>query len=122
MEAKIVGMNTFFEEQIAACQRRKQELFADGREDEATFETIRANIYDVFRTVFSVAVKTCGEDGEKVQNFFTARIQQIPSNWVAAQEMAKAHQEDEKVYLEQIKLDAVADIRENFVKIWGNEP
>lgn len=121
MEEKIAGMNTFFEERIAECGQRKQALLADNREDEGTFETIRANIYDIFRTVFSVAVKNGGENGENVQSFFAARIRQIPSNWVAAQEKARAHQEEDKAYLEQIKLDAVADIRENFAKIWGKE-
>lgn len=121
MEEKVLQMKAFFEERIAECSQRKQALLADGREDEATFEKIKENIYDVFRTVLAAGVNTCGEDEAKLSSFFAVRLQQIPTNWVTAQEKARAHQEEEKAYLEQIKLDAVADIRENFARIWGDE-
>lgn len=84
MEEKVLQMKAFFEEQLAGCSQRKQALLADEREDEATFEKIKANIYDVFRTALAAGVNTCGQDEAKLSSFFAVRLQQIPSNWVAA--------------------------------------
>ena len=58
---KTAEMDRWLEEKIRRCGRRSQTLRADDRADEAAFEKIRANVYDIFRTVFSVAEKTCGD-------------------------------------------------------------
>lgn len=118
IEENISRTNDYFEEQIALCGQRGQALLAGGRADEATFEKVKANIYNIFRTVFSVAVTTCPSDARKIQSFFSERIQQIPSGWAVAQEKARAHGDSARVYLEQIKLDTAGDIRENFAHIW----
>lgn len=118
MEEKMTKFSNYFDEQIALCDRRGKELLADGRTDEATFEKVKANIFDIFRTVFSVAVKTCEEDPNEVQPFFTKRIEQIPLSWAASYEKAKEHNDGAKMCLEQIKLDTARQIKETFAKIW----
>ena len=70
MNLKIEMMNTFFENNISECRKRENELFSDDRRDEADFEKIRANIYDIFRTVLNAALKKCGEDEAAVKDFF----------------------------------------------------
>lgn len=120
MEERIEEMSRFFDGRLALCNERSQKLAADGCGDEATFEKVKGNIYEIFRTVFSVARKTCGEDEGEIRTFFAQRIAQIPSGWVAALEKAKAHQDEERVYLELIKLDVVQDIQEIFSRIWGD--
>lgn len=118
MEQKISDLNCYFAQQIAICGQRGQALQADDRADEAIFEKVKANVYDIFRTVFSVAVQTCKEDPDAVQRFFALRLEQIPTSWAAALEEAKRHDDAVKMRLEQIKLDTVGAIRENFAKIW----
>ena len=97
---------------------RNQELNGDGRTDEAIFEKIKANIYDVFRTVLSVAVKTGKEDADAVKTFFVQRAEQIPAGWAVALEKAREHNDTVRMQTEQIKLDTVQEIREKFSKIW----
>ena len=53
MKTKIETINRYFDEQIAACAARSQALLADDRTDESNFEKIRANVYDIFRTMLS---------------------------------------------------------------------
>ena len=57
MEGKAAALDRWFEERIALCAQRRQALLADDRGDEATFEKVRANVYDIFRTVLSAAGK-----------------------------------------------------------------
>ena len=117
-DQKVSAMNAWFEEKIARCGRRNQELHEDGREDEAVFEKVKANIYDIFRTVLSVAVKTGSGDADAVKDFFVRRTEQIPVGWAAAREKAKEHQDVTRMQTEQIKLDTIQEIREAFARIW----
>lgn len=122
IEEKISKLNCYFEEQIALCNLRGKELLADERTDEATFEKIKANIYDIFHTVFSVAVKNCREDPRQIRLFFVTRIENIPSDWETAYEKAKEHHNAVQMQIEQIKLDTVCKIKENFDRIWEENP
>lgn len=118
IEQKVSKLNRYFEEQIAKCGHRNKELLADERTDEATFEKVKANVYDIFRTILSAAVKTGKGDPDAVQRFFVQQIEQIPSNWVIAYSKAKQHNDAVKMHLEQTKLDTVGEIKENFAQIW----
>lgn len=121
VDQKISKLNSWFEEKIALCGKHNQELNEDGRSDEAIFEKVKANIYDVFRTVLSVAKKTGNGDADAVKSFFTQRAEQIPAGWAAALEKAKEHSDTVRMRTEQIKLDTVHEIREEFTRIWEGE-
>lgn len=71
IDQKISKLNSWFEEKIALCGKRNQELNGDGRTDEAIFEKIKANIYDVFRTVLSVAVKPARKTQMQLKPFLS---------------------------------------------------
>ena len=118
MEQKVSKLNHYFEEQIAMCGRRNKELLIDERTDEADFEKVKANVYDIFRTILSVAVKTGKGDSNAVRRFFVQKSEQIPSSWETAYDNAKQHNDAVKMRLEQIKLDTINEIKENFAKIW----
>ena len=118
MEQRVSQLNGWFAEQIGLCRQREQALLADDRADEAMFEKVRANVYDIFRTVLDVAVKTGGGDAEAVRRFFVCRMQTIPSGWAAAREKAAQHQDPVRIQLESIKLDAVEAIKVRFAAVW----
>ena len=117
-ENKRKEMIQYFETRIADCKTQEQLLTADDRADEAVFAKIRTNVWDVFRTVFSAAVKSCGSDDEKTEQFFLAKTQQIPQNWRASLQKAEEHGDTEKAHLERIKLDTADEVTTAFQKIW----
>lgn len=118
MEEKVLKLDGWFEERIALCAQHHQALLADDRRDEATFEKVRANIYDIFRTVLSVAVKTCEGQEDAARRFFLQRLEVIPSGWAASYGKAKLHDDPIKLQIEQIKLDAAREVKEEFLKVW----
>ena len=118
MEQKIKKLNDWFAAQIELCEQRGQALRADDRADEASFEKIRANVYDIFRTVLSAAAKTCGNDEDAVQSFFLRRLAAIPSGWSDACEKARQHGDPVRVQIETIKLGAVSEIKDRFAEVW----
>ena len=118
MQQKMEKMNAFFAERIAVCEEREQALSVDGRRDEANFEKVRANIYDVFRTVLAVAVKTQADEAG-ARAFFAQKLEQIPKGWQAAYEAARQHGDAARMPIEEIKLSAAAEIQAFFEQVWG---
>lgn len=118
MEQNIARLERYFEEQIALHERLGKTLFADERKDEAAFERVKANVYDIFRTVLAVAVNTAHADPDAVRCFFLRKVDQIPASWQAACDRARQHQDTVKEHLEQLKLDTAAEIRESFIRLW----
>ena len=118
MEQKMEKLNRFFEEKITGCEQRAQELKADDRGDEAVFEKVRGNVYDVFRRVLGAALKTGKGDPEAVRRFYTDSLEKIPAGWKAAYENAVAHDDAKRAQTERIKLDAVAEIKEYAAQVW----
>lgn len=117
IEQKVSELNRYFKNRIASCKRRSKKLFADDREDEALFEEIKSNIYAIFKTILSVAVKNYDSE-EDVKKFFIGRIEKIPADWAKSYEKAKQHDDFVKMQIEQIKLDVVSEIKEEFMKVW----
>lgn len=121
-EQRTEKLNRYFDGEISVCEQRNKQLLADDRRDEAAFEKVKANVYAIFRTILSVAVKTGKGDSEAVRHFFLLKIQQIPSNWAASYEQAKLHDDMVKMQIEQIKLDTINNIKEMFTVIWDASP
>jgi len=121
MKQKIEIFTAYLDDAISRCTEQEKALIADERKDEAVFEKIRANVYNIFRTVFGVAVQNCGEDADKIREFFMKQINHIPASWNASHEAAKQHNDTTKVQIEEIKLAVVQEIKTEFTKIWeGN--
>lgn len=118
---KVSKLNSYFDKQISFCEECNKKMLAEDRTDEAAFEKVKSNVYDIFRTIFSVAVETGKGDSEAVKRFFILKSEQIPSNWTAAYNKAKQHNDTVKMRIEQIKLDTVGEIREMFATIWEGE-
>lgn len=104
--------------QIAACEKRREQLLADDRSDESDFEKIKANIYDIFRTVFTAALKTNNNDADAAKRFFLLKTEEIPANWKAAYDRAKQHDDAHKMQTESIKLETAQEIKTAFERIW----
>jgi len=114
---KVTELNAWFDRQIELCNTQNKKLAADGYKDEAVFEKIKANVYDIFRTILSVAVKTNSTAPDKAKRFFETKLEQIPSGWVASCENAKQHNDTVNMHIEQLKLDTVVEIKNFYAEI-----
>lgn len=109
---------SYLEEQITACKQRSKLLAQDGRMDEGNFEKIRANVYEMFKTILSAAERVCGKDDFAKRKFFLKKTEQIPMNWTISYEKAKQNGDVEKMHIESIKLDTIQEIKDMCVQIW----
>lgn len=110
---------SYFDRKIADCRQRETVLLKDDRTDEAVFEKIRANVYNIFKTIFTTAIKTSKDhDSDDVQRFFLLKTEQIPASWRESYCKAKQYEDTEKMQLELIKLETAEEIRSAFIHLW----
>ena len=115
METKV---SDFFEQRIFGCYEKQRQLENEDCNDEANFEKIKANVYDIFKTVLSVGMKQYGDDSLKLQEFFMEKLGQISSDWAVSYEKAEQNDDSKKMCIEKIKMNTAQDIRENILQIW----
>lgn len=108
----------YLDEQIIECRQHSKLLAADERMDEGNFEKVRANVYEIFKTILSAAEKVCGKDDGARKRFFLQKMDEIPANWTTSYEKASQHRDVDKMHIESIKLDTVREIKEMCMQIW----
>lgn len=108
----------YLDEQIVACKQRSKLLAEDDRMDEGNFEKVRANVYEIFKTILSVAERACGNDDLAKKRFFLQKTEQIPMSWANSYEKAKQNRDAEKMHIESIKLDTIQEIKDMCMQIW----
>jgi len=112
-------LKIYLENRASQCKEKSGVLAGDLRRDEANMEKIRANVYELFRTVIDAAEKTQSTEAA-AKGFFVSRLESIPASWQAALDKAREHGDDTKAAIENIKLEAAADIKAALV-LWEVE-
>ena len=115
---KISEFKVFLEQEKAACSANVQALTEDGRQDEANMERIRGNIFDIFLSLSGTAQKRFPDD---MKSFLRKQINTIPKSWEASLAMARMHKDCYKVAVEETKFQAMGEISDQFMRIWGDD-
>ena len=106
-------MDTFIKyltEQIEAGKAEIARLEEDGCQDDADFAKVRTNIYEVCRTVTNALVSRPGAGPEAVKKQF----ENFRTNWSAALDNARTHDDARNIVVEEAKLNALADVMAHF--------
>ncbi len=111
-------MMQFLNERAQTCAKKEEALRADERADEACFERIRANVYDIFKAVLATAEKV-NDNAEEAARFFTTKLEQLPTGWSVAYDKAVTHGNARQSHIESIKLETVETIRREWRRIGG---
>lgn len=108
----------YLDQRISSIQEDTLRLIADDRRDEANFEKIRANIFQIVKTMLQASARISQEESERV-GFLEAKLALFQETWEGYLRKAKEHGDDLKIVQEQTRLEALAEIRDTFQKIWG---
>lgn len=103
---------------IQNSQDEVMKLITDSRNDEADHEKVRANIFQIFKTVFQGIINQKNLSEEEAKTLFLSKTETIPINWKKSYENAKAFQDAEKILIEEFKLKTLEEIQNIFYKIW----
>lgn len=108
---------TYLDERTRAVQENINRLTKDQRKDEADFEKIRANIFQMFKTIFQASARISTAEEDQIR-FFDNRMTTIAETWKAALAKATEHRDERRILQEQVKLEVVDEIRSFFDKTW----
>ncbi len=108
---------SYLDRQTSAAQGNITRLIKDNRRDEANFEKIRVNIYQMLKTVFQAAARICSSEEEQLK-FFSDRLKMNNEAWSTALAKATEHNDAARILQEKTKLEVLGEVRETFEKIW----
>lgn len=114
--SEIEVFRTYMETEKNSCLMRAETLVKDSRQDEANMEKIRANVFDIFNTVSGAAVMRFPENAK---SFLLNKMETIPQAWETSKATAQEHGDYTKALIEEIKLQAISEIKEKFFSIWS---
>ena len=104
----------YLEAQIEAGKAEIAALEAADRKDDANFARVRANIYEVCKTVSTVHL-TRGGGPAAVKNL----LDRFAAQWGEALQKAKDHGDAKGIAVEETKLAALADVTARFTEAAG---
>lgn len=119
MEKNFEELNEWFEKQMAACGDEQKKLLFDDRADEANLMKVKANVYEICKTVFGVFKKVKPED--KLFEEYLKKLEEFKATWEASRKKADEHGDVQKSVIEHIKLEALADVKNRFMKLGENQ-
>ena len=114
---KAEAFTCFLDKRTADIQKTIVQLNEDHRTDEANFEKIRANIFQVIKTVFLVFRKTPGSEQE-LRALMDGRLALFEETWNSSLARAREHNDEKRVLQEEVKLEALTEIRRKFDEMW----
>lgn len=110
---------SFLESRIEDAEQSASQLRADDRNDEATLEKIRANIYGIFIPVINAGKKATSTP-EELRAFVERNLERIPASWAVARSKAEAAGDTVRMVQEDVKLAAVQEVREAYARLCGD--
>lgn len=108
----------YLDDQTSVIDSNITRLIRDNRRDDANFEKVRANIYQMLKTIFQASLRTSTEEEAQLK-FFDARLKMIEATWKTALDKAEEHNNATRILQEKIKLEVMKDVRNTFKEIWG---
>ena len=107
----------YLDQRTSVIDGKISQLIRDNRRDDANFEKIRVNIYQIFKTVFQTSLRISTEE-EKQLEFFKARLKDFEKTWKTALDKATEHNDTTRILQEQLKLQVLNEVRNTFEGIW----
>ena len=99
--------------QAEAGRTEAAALAAEGRQDDANFVKVRANIYDVCKTVSRALLNRPGAGAGAVRE----RLERFRNEWGEALRKARDHGDVRGIAVEETKLAALADVLAHFPEV-----
>lgn len=124
MKALEMKYIAFIDERITEHNRVGEQYKADERKDEADLEKIKANINEVFKTLFLSDIKQlegknlAGIEDIAIYGGFLQRFETIPTNWKVSLDKAIENGDTTKQVIEEHKLEVANELKERFLTMF----
>ena len=103
----------YIDKTVENLKQEEEKLASTDRKDEANLVKVRINVYGICKTVYQVFAQN--KEGKVLANAYLEKLDSLEEGWQASQKKAKEYDAVEKAVIEEIKLQAIADIRQQFL-------
>lgn len=105
----------FLDHTAAQLQQEAQALQSSDRADEANFVKIRINVCGICKSVYEALQRVTPP--EQFEQAYLAKLRQFETTWQTAYDKAKAHDDAEKLLIEQNKLKTLRKNKLQFLEL-----
>lgn len=115
----------FIDERIAEYKCISERLLAEDRKEEADLELVKANIFELFRTIFIVDTRQLeGKDLSGLNDIdlyadYLLRFKNIPANWKIFMERAKEQNDATRLVVEETKIKVAQELKDQLISIFN---
>ena len=102
----------YLEEEMMRLKDEERALRKEERKDEANHVRVRCNIFEVCGTIRKVVQQTAAP--EEMTVVYLRKLDNLQVSWKESLEKAQAYGDVEKITIEEIKLQALTEIRARF--------
>ena len=102
-------LNEYIDNMVVRLQEEEKALIASHRKDEANLIKVKINVYGIAKTLMDVAKKLAKDGEERV--IFKEKVESLSETWQKIFEEAIAHNDVEKIVVEEAKREALDDVR-----------
>lgn len=105
----------YIDESIKSLEMKEKELIADECKDEANLIKVKINVYGIAKSFYEVVKKTY--QGNNFAMEFENRLRKPSEAWKLSYEKAKEHNDIAKTVIEEIKLQTLEEIINQYKKL-----
>ncbi len=122
IDAFISELTNILEEKKKQCDERHNKLLKDECKDEANFERIKKNVYEIIPSFINVSkqkIKSmdASEQYDEFCNELRLKIGTIYSIWKNKLELAKENEHTENMLIEEIKLSTLDSVMKTIEEV-----
>lgn len=106
----------YINDSVAKFLQEEKSLAESDRKDESNLVKIRINVYGICKSIYESFAKI--KEGEAFQEEYVRKLTDLSQSWKTSYEKAKEHHDVEKIVIEEIKIQALEEIKNKFLEIW----
>jgi hypothetical protein len=101
------------DKELLKCSNERKRLIDNSCRDEADLESIKMNIYNIFKQLFTSFSKKAS-DKEAFCRVYLPLFDKIPAEWKVSLEKARQHNDVKNIVIEEIKLSVADRLKAQF--------
>lgn len=109
----------YIDKSVENFKQVEEKLASTDRKDEANLVKVRINVYGICKTVYQVFAQN--KEGEVLANAYLTKLDSLAEGWQASQKKAQEYDAVEKAVIEEVKIQAIIDIKRQFLASWEEE-
>lgn len=107
------GLIEYIDKTVDALKKEEKNLVSADRKDESNLVKVQINVYGICKTVYQVFSQS--KEGKALEKAYLNKLDNLAEGWRDSQKKAQEYDAVEKTVIEEIKLQAIKDVRRQFL-------